>query len=176
MIKRLLSLGAALAALVGGCSDGPSTVTGGYRSPATWSSFVYATSSGPLLLEIHGDPFGQGGESLGRTAAAAMAAAIPARPFRLTGDSAAAAHPAFRIMLVVGAPPDLDAQAICAGRAKGSTARAEAGRIDLVATFCDGEALLSSVRGWVAKVQGADDPRFRLLLGQMTRELMGEPQ
>ena len=42
------------------------------------------------------------------------------------------------------------------------------------ATFCDGPALLSSVRGWVAKIDGADDRRFRQLLGQVTRELMGE--
>lgn len=38
MLKRLLSLGAgALAALTAGCGDGPATVSGTWRSPATWS-------------------------------------------------------------------------------------------------------------------------------------------
>ncbi|TAN57044.1 MAG: hypothetical protein EPN20_17740 [Magnetospirillum sp.] len=176
MIKRLLSFGAAaLATLVGGCGDGPSTVAGGYRSPATWSSFVYATSPGPLLLEVVGDPFGAGSGTLGRTIAATMAAAIPARPFTLTTETAAAPRSNFRVVLVLGGDPSLDERAICAGRGKAEAAKIEAGgRVDLIATFCDGEALLSSVRGWVAKIDGADDRRFHRLLGQVARELMGE--
>lgn len=175
MMKRLLSLGAAaLATLVGGCGDGPSTVPGGYRSPATWSSFVYATSAGPLLLEVRGNPFGSGSADLGRAIAMGMAAGIPARPFTLTLEAAAAPRPNFRVVVVLGGAKDLDERAICAGRAQGAVTRVEGGRLDLTATFCDGEALLSSVRGWVAKIDGVDDRRFQRLLGQMARELMGE--
>ncbi|RAU22974.1 hypothetical protein CU669_06250 [Paramagnetospirillum kuznetsovii] len=176
MMKRLISLGAAaLASLVGGCGDGPSTVPG-FRSPATWSSFVYATNNGPLLLDVVGDPFASGSGDLRRVAVAAMAAGIPGRPFTLTLDPAVAARPNFRIVLVAGAASDLDERAVCAGRAKAANIKIDGGRIDLIATFCDGDSLLSSVRGWVAKIGGADDRRFSLLLGQMTRDLMGEPQ
>ncbi len=178
MMKRLLSLGAAaLATLVGGCGDGPSTVPGGTRSPAAWSSFIYATSPGPLLLEVRGASLDTASPArLARAIAEALAAGIPARPFTLTTNAAAAAKPNFRIVVVVGAAPNLDERAICAGRATMETARIEAaGRIDLIATFCDGESLLSSVRGWVAKIDGVDDRRFRLLINQIARELMGEP-
>ncbi|CAA7625204.1 hypothetical protein [Magnetospirillum sp. SS-4] len=178
MIRRLLSLGAAtLAALAGGCGDGPSTVPGGYRSPATWSSFVYATSSGPLLLEVRGDPFGTGTARLEAAVAASMAAALPGRPFAMTTDASQAPRPAFRVTVVLGPARDLDDRDICAGRAVPVTSSpGDGGRVDVAAAFCDGSSLLSSSRGWVAKVEDIDDRRFRRMLEQIARDLMGDPQ
>ena len=177
MFKRLLSLGAAvLAALVGGCGDGPSTVPGGYRSAATWSSFFSATASGPLLLVVHGNPFGMPSAQLGEQVAKAMEGAIPARPFRLTTQPEAASLPKIRVVVALGAPPALDAAELCAGKAVATGGRGAGGRVELLAAFCDGTGLLSSVRGWVAKVDDAADPRFRQLLGQAMRELAGDPQ
>lgn len=176
MMKRLLSLGAAaLATLVSGCGDGPSTVPG-FRNAATWSSFVYATSTGPLLLEVVGDPFPMTGSDLRQSVADSISAGIPGRPFTLTLEKTVAARPNFKIVLAMGAASDLDERSLCAGHAKGTSTKSNGGRIDLVATFCDGETLLSSVRGWVAKVNNAEDRRFQFLLGQMARDLMGEPQ
>lgn len=48
-------------------------------------------------------------------------------------------------------------------------------RITVLAAFCGNSQLLASVRGWVAKVDGPADRRFRHLLGQITRELFGNP-
>ena len=176
MMRRLFSLGAAaLVSLVGGCGDGPSTVPGGVRSPAAWSSFIYATSPGPLLLEVHGPSLDASPAEMARAIAAAMAAGIPARPFALTTDTAKASRPNFRIVVVVGGAPGLDERAICAGRIPlDGPSIPDGGRVTLTATFCDGESLLSSVRGWVARINGIDDRRFRQLLGQMARDLMGE--
>ncbi len=175
MIKRLLVMGAAaLAALAGGCGDGPSTVAGGYRSAAAWSSFVHATASGPLLLDVHGDPFGVGAGEVARTVAEAMSGAIPARPHVMTIRRDEAPRPAFRVVVMLGAPAGLDVGDLCAGRIP-DAAGGTGGRIDLMAAFCDGETPLSSVRGWVARVDGPGDRRFRLLLAQAMRELMGEP-
>lgn len=176
-MRKLLSLGAAaLAALVGGCGDGPSTVPGGYRSPATWSTFFSATATGPLLLELHGNPFGGSADGLRALVARAMAGAIPARPFTLTPDPGAAAAPKVRVVVALGAPPSLDAAELCAGRVPSAASAAPPGRVDLLAAFCDGGTLLSSVRGWVVKVDGPEDTRFVRLLGQVMRELAGEPQ
>lgn len=175
-MKKLLSLGAAaLAALVGGCGDGPSTVPGGYRSPATWSTFFAATSHGPLLLELHGDPFGTPAAELRTRVAKAMSAAIPARPFAMTTDAQAASLPKVKVVVALGVPPGLDAAELCAGRAMTATARADGARIDVLAAFCHGDVTMSWVRGWVAKVEGPDDSRFTRLLGQMMRELAGDP-
>lgn len=176
-MKKLLSLGAAaLATLLGGCGDGPSTVPGGYRSPATWSTFFAATSSGPLLLEVHGDPFGASAAELRLHVAKAMSAAIPARPFAMTTDPQAASLPKAKVVIALGAPANLDAAELCAGKAATSAARADGGRIDVMAVFCHGGSLLSWVRGWVAKVDGPDDARFARLLGQVMRDLAGDPQ
>ena len=176
MMRKILSLGAAaLAALVSGCGDGPSTVPGGYRSAATWSTFFSATASGPMLLEVHGDPFGSFADDLRERIAGAMAGAIPSRPFTLTLDPGAAGNPKVRVVVALGAPPSLDAAELCAGRIP-AAAPAAAGRVELLAALCDGGALLSSVRGWVGKVDGAGDARFARLLGQVMRELAGDPQ
>ncbi|BAE49364.1 hypothetical protein [Paramagnetospirillum magneticum] len=176
MMRKFLSLGvAALAALLGGCGDGPSTVPGGYRSAATWSTFFAATASGPLLLEVHGNPFGGGKAELRDAVARAMSAAIPARPFTMTLDVQASASPKVRVVVVLGAPPSLDAAELCAGKVATAALRSEGGRVEVLAAFCDGGALLASVRGWVGRVEAADDARFVRLLGQVMRELAGDP-
>ncbi|ARJ64711.1 hypothetical protein WV31_03005 [Magnetospirillum sp. ME-1] len=177
MMKKLLSLGAAaLAALVGGCGDGPSTVPGGYRNPATWSTFFAATSSGPLLLEVHGDPFGVSAAELRNQVAKAMSAAIPARPFAMTTDPQAASLPKVKVVVALGAPANQDAAELCAGRVATSAAKADGGRIDVMAVFCHGGAQMSWVRGWVSKVNGPGDARFVRLMGQVMRDLAGDPQ
>ncbi len=176
MMKKLVSLGAAaLAALLGGCGDGPSTVPGGYRNAATWSTFFAATSSGPLLLEVHGNPFAAPTAELRAKVAGAMSAALPSRPFTMTLDAQAASMPKVRVVVALGVPPSLDAAELCAGKVAVSTAKADGGRVELLAAFCEGGALLSSVRGWVAKVEGPEDARFTRLLGQVMRELAGDP-
>ncbi len=175
-MRKLLSLGAAaLAALVGGCGDGPSTVPGGYRNAATWSSFFSATSHGPLLLEVHGNPFGVPAAEVKAGVAKAMSAALPSRPFAMTLDPQAAPASKIRVVVALGVPQSLDAAELCAGRVVTATTRADGGRIDVLAAFCDGGGLLSSVRGWVAKVDGPDDSRFTRLMGQVMRELAGDP-
>ena len=173
MIKRLLSLGAALAALVGCGGDGPSTVPG-LRSPATWSSFVYATTEGPLLLEVQGNPFGTGKAELGESISRALAAGLPGRPFSLTTDPATAPRPNFRVVVVLGAAKSLDERAICAGKVRVADGKLDGDRLDVLATFCDGESPLSSVRGWVAKLDGFQDRRLTLLFNQVVRDLMGD--
>ncbi|CAA7624836.1 conserved exported hypothetical protein [Candidatus Terasakiella magnetica] len=177
MIKRLFSLAAAaLAALVSGCGDGPATVPSGIRSAATWSSMVNATKDGPMLLVVHGDPFGLGAEEQGRRAAEAMSGAIPGRPFAFTARPQAAARQDIRVVIALGGPEGADPRKLCSGASPLSGLPTASGRLNVVAAFCDGDGMLSGVRGWVAKVKDADDRRFHQLLGQVVRDLMGEPQ
>lgn len=174
MLKRLLSLGAgALAALTAGCGDGPATLSGTWRSPATWSSLVYATSHGPLLVEVHGSPFGEPVPEFRAAMAAAMTNKVFGRPTAFTADPQAAPQPRFRAVLAFNPPPDTDARALCEGRI--ATAALPGERITVQGAFCDGNTVLASVQGWVAKVQGRDDRRFQMLIGQLTRELFGSP-
>lgn len=135
-MKRILSLGAAaLAAFVGGCGDGPSTVPGGYRNAATWSSFIYATRDGPLRLDLGGDPFGGNGPDLTQEVTKAMAGAIPGRPFTVTTLAAAAPLADLRVVMQLGAPANADARDLCAGRTREVRPPAAGGRIEVLAVF-----------------------------------------
>lgn len=178
MLKRLISLGsAAMAALVSGCGDGPATVGGTWRSPAAWSSLIYATSAGPMLIEVHGDPFGEPPAQFRARVAEAMTNQIIGRPTAFTDDPQAAPQPRYRVVLAFNAPDSADARQLCEGPvATTPQPGAQPGqRVTVLGGFCDGTTLLASVKGWVAKVDGSDDRRFRQLLGQAVRDLFGNP-
>jgi hypothetical protein len=174
MIKRLLSLGAAaLAALATACEDGPATVAGTWRSPAAWSSLVYATTQGPLLLEVLGDPFRLPAAEFRRTVADAMSRQTPGRPFAFTTRAEDAPHATFRVVVAFNPAPDLDPRKLCGGPVAIMSGGGD--RVTLLAAFCEGETMLASVSGWVAKAADAEDRRFRQLLGQTVRDLFGPP-
>lgn len=171
MLKKLLSIGAAaMATLVAGCGDGPATVAG-WRSPAAWSSMIYATKDGPLLLEVHGDPFGLPPTRFRQTVAEAMTNGIFGRPSTFTPDREQASQPRYRVVLAFNAPDSTDPRDLCRGQV--ATLAQPGERVTVHGAFCDDATVLASIRGWVAKIQGADDARFRLLIQQLTRELFG---
>ncbi|CAA7623367.1 hypothetical protein [Magnetospirillum sp. UT-4] len=172
MLKRLLSLGAAaIAAVASACEEGPASVAGGWRSPATWSTMVHASASGPMLVEVRGDPFGLGREDLAAAAAQAMTNQIIGRALAFTADRDAAPKPQYRVVLAFGPAPDASPDQLCDGSV--ATARESGEKITVLAVFCDRGQRLASVTGWVARVEGVADKRFRQLLGQMVRELFG---
>ncbi|MGE5505726.1 MAG: hypothetical protein ACM31L_15000 [Actinomycetota bacterium] len=174
MLKRLLSLGAAAAAaLVGGC-DGPVTIAGTWRSPAAASSLVYATTGGPLWVDVHGSPFGAAAPEFRAKVVEAMSGQTPSRPFGLTAVREQAVHPDFRVAVAFGPPADLDPKLLCTGGPVPTTPPG-AERITLLAAFCGGEDVLAWVRGRVDKATGPDDKRFRSLLAQAARDLFAGP-
>ncbi len=172
MLKRLLSLGAAaIATVVAACEEGPSSVSGTWRSPATWSSMTYASAKGPLLLEVLGNPFASvAADDLAPLAAQAMSGQVIGRQLTFTTDRGQAPQPGFRVVLAFNVPVNTDAKKLCAG----TVSHLPAGeRVAVMASFCADGDLLASVRGWVARIEGPSDQRFLQLLGQMTRELFG---
>lgn len=171
MLKRLLSLGAAaIAGLTAACEDGPATVAGAWRSPAAWSSMVYASAEGPLLVEVAGDPFGLGLAVWRAQVAEAMSGRLIGRQLAFTADPEAAPRPNFKVKLAFNAADSLSVEDLCKGRAALETK--EAGRITVLAAFCDGDdKALATLRGWVARIEGPDDKRLGQLLGQVVRDL-----
>lgn len=173
MLKRLLALGTAAIAALSACGDGPATVTGTWRSPATWSSLVYASNTGPLLVEVHGDPFGVGDATFRGLVAEAMDRQVHGRVVPFTAVPAEAPRPQFRVTIAFMAPPTLSTADLCAGRITTGTPGSD--RITMAAAFCDGQQVLSSVSGWVDGAEGPRDKRFRQLLAQVVRALFGDP-
>ncbi len=175
MLKRLLSLGAvALAGLSAACEEGPATVAGTWRNPATWSTMIYATSDGPMLVEVHGMPFAVDPARFREQVAEAMSDKIIGRVTRFTADREAAPRPQYRVVLAFNAPDDLDMARLCGGDPPVAADPRET--ITVQAAFCDGKALMASLRGRLARAAGPDDRRFRQLMAQVARELFGEPR
>lgn len=172
MLKRFLSLGAAaIASLATACEDGPATVGGTWRSPAAWSSMVYASSEGPLLVQVFGDPFDQGLAAWRAQVAEAMSGRLIGRPLAFTADPQAAPRPNFKVMLAFNPSKALSADDLCAGK-PAFTQPETAGKITVLAAFCGGDGKpLATVQGWVAKIEGPADKRLGQLLGQVVRDL-----
>lgn len=165
MSKRILApllLTAGLAA----CS-GPTTIPPLYRAMPTWDTMVHATAQGPMPLEVVGRPF-PGDADLQAIAAEAMSGQVWTRRFPFVPT--AAGTRVIRVVLTFNPPVDTDGRRLCGGGATGGDARV---RIEAVAAFCNGGEALSEVEGWVAGASGPNDPRFRGLLSQMTRDLFG---
>lgn len=172
MFKRLVSFGAAaIAALTSACEDGPSTIPGGWRSAAVWSTMVHASARGPVWLNVHGQPFAAA--DFNDKVAAAMTNQLVGRQLTFTARRDQADKPEFRVVLAFNVPANADPRDLCAGQV--ATAAQPGDKVTVLAAFCDKSGLLSSVQGWVAKVEGVDDPRFRRLLGQVARDLFGSP-
>lgn len=174
MLKRLMSLGAAaLAAITAGCGDGPATMAGGWRSPAAWGAMVHATSSGPMLVQVHGDPFGLPPARFRALVAEAMTNKVFGRPTAFTADPAQAPRPGFRVVLAFNPPADASPEHLCRGQVV--TAATAPDRVTVLGAFCQGDTLLASIKGWVARVDDPGDKRFGFLMAQLTRELFGDP-
>lgn len=173
MLKRLLSLGAAvLAGLTAACEDGPATMAGTWRSPAAWSTMVYAAADGPILVQIHGKPFANAPDLPGQVAEA-LSRQVIGRVVLFTPDRAAAPQPDIRLVLAFNPPQNLDSKALC-GADPIPTAAEPRDKVTVLAAFCQGGTLLASASGWVAKVDGPADGRFRQMLAQLARELFRE--
>ncbi len=171
-LKRpwLAGMFAALGTLLPSCGDGPVTMPGGWRSPASWSSLVYATQNGPLALAVHGSPDdpARATPQWREQAAAAMSGQTPSRPFALTLAPDQAPHPQYRVVLVFHPAKTADPRHVCQGRISQLPDAGE--KITVLAVFCDGESLLASASGWV---RPGDDHRIIRLLSQIARDLFG---
>ncbi len=172
MFKRFFSLTAAvLASLCAGCDDGPATVPGGWRSPATWSVMVYATSSSPLLLEVYGSPFGEPAAGFRDRLVEIMNNKVMGRPMSFTTHPEQALHPRTRVVLAFNPPPDTNSAALC--RKEVATAAEPRDKITVVGVFCEDVNQLSTVKGWVKREENSSGKNFQQMMEQVTRELFG---
>jgi hypothetical protein len=156
---------------LGSCGDGPVSQTTYVRSVGSWNEFVYASSDGPVLVEIRNNPWGIGRETLEGRVLSAMEGAIAERLARYTTDPAQAPHANYRVILMFQPPKMLGANELCAGEAVTARPPEEPGRIDLLAAFCHKGEKVAEVVSWARKITGPEDNRFSQLIAQTTRHL-----
>ena len=126
---------------------------------------IDATRKGPMPLQVLG-----AGPETAQAAADAMSHQVFGRPFRFA-PVAGGAVPKVRVVLAFQPRASTDGAALCRGAA--GSASPDRRRLEALAAFCLGGEALSEVPGWVEGQVKPDQPEFRLLLAQMTRDLFG---
>ena len=160
----------ALTALLTACA-GPTTLGPPRREAATWSEMVYATSRGPMLVQVVGNPFGSG--TIAPDVAAIMSRQVPTRPFDFTSNPTEALHPDKRMVVAFDPALTSGGYDLCINQPSAGVGRAGEGRVRVLAAFCDHAQPLSVIKGWVDDVASPTDPRFTFLLKDVTRQIFG---
>jgi len=154
-----------------GCDEGPAVVSNFVKGGGiVWSSMVDAGKKGPVLVEIHGNPFGGGQEVFEKTILNVMGGAIQQRVFQYTTNKNDAPSPNTKITVLFGAPISLNGNRICEGDRPEPKYDLE--KITVRAVLCARDELLSDAEGWVKNVTSPDEERFKILLGDVTRRLV----
>jgi len=166
---RLFGLAAALAALFG-CDEGPSSNLTFTSTPDVWSFVTGIAPAGPLLVKVHGNPFGEPGDMLSREVVRAIAGTFTEPWLTFTDRDEDAASKDARLIWLIDPQAGFNADLVCAGELPAP----DAGRrvMELRAVFCHRGRPLSAVHGWVRRPDSAADPRWRNLVSQMARQLL----
>lgn len=163
--KRLA--GVSMVMVLAACSN---TVTTGhtYRHQAARNFAQGVMVSGPLLIEVRGDPYDVPSAERDAAVLAATMRAFSwnARP-RLTTDPEAAGSRDLRLVMAFNAGGG--GRDRCLGRSEGGEPLPE-GAVQLQATLCDADEPLSNAWGRLPHSTGLQDPAFANLIWLVVQE------
>lgn len=171
-MKLLRSLMAGIGLLVTACDEIPTSTEMGVPHTSAGAVFNAAAQQGPIWVEVLGQPFTDGRKLNPESVAQAVQGAFSLPFLKFTGDRARAAQTDVRLIWVVDPATSLTAEAACEGRPSFSATR-QSNRVDLRAYLCHGQRPLHAVRGHVRRPKDEADARWRMLIGQMSRQLIG---
>jgi len=155
------------------CEEGPTT-TVTFRIDDVWQVAKAVMATGPLLVEISGDPYGGEAPRLSDTILDDMERAVTwYATSRFSAEAAKAANPSLRIVMTFNGGTALSGRDQCRGRARGG-GPLDGGRVEVIATFCDEADVLANVRGRINRSDGPSDRRFSDLVRQVTRDMLIE--
>ena len=169
-------MGLALGALVSlaGCGFATTQWTKDPLPLYDQGTLTYAAGDLGLRTVIRGRPFGGSAESFESAVTDAMYGQHfgPAVDFKTVLEHEPADN--YRAVLVFDAPPSVRNDRLCDDlatlpRLDGSVGQ-EAGAVSVVAAFCLNRTALTAVVG-STRAASAEDPAFRALMGQLTRDL-----
>jgi hypothetical protein len=173
-MSKLTILAATVAALaLTSCEEGPSSNVTQKTTQGAWDMLVFAAKDGPILTQTHGAAFSGKDQEFARTVLDDMNKTFPAEPFmKFTNAHAQAPDKDYRIVWVVNPPQAADLGGFCANRIPAPEVKS--GRLEIRATLCHRERLLTAVHGWMRSPDNADDKRLHTLVQQMTRQVAGK--
>lgn len=123
-------------------------------------SWEYATQSGEIRTEVHGDPFGEPTEEFADHVMQDLHGATRGQEITFT-KSPAQQRDAFKVVAVFNGAREREASP-CDGVVDDPRAARTPTRMHLV--FCQGDKMLSEASGKVNGVTSSTDPRFRELV------------
>lgn len=131
----------------------------------------YAASKGELHTEVEGDPLGMPKDRFDDFVTRTMQGANFGPPVTYTTRHTERTRKQYKVVMLFNGPIHLTADELCAeGRPPVRTGPLREG-VSLQAAFCEWNHALSQAEGVVYDVQGADDPKFRELVRQVTTSL-----
>lgn len=172
MFKKITGcIVAGVSALLSGCGEQVPNVISNYnRGEIVMSSFIYATSKGPMMVELYGNPFKESGSEVADMIIKRMAQAMPQRPVKFTTIEAQAPSPEHRVKILLGGENTVNGERLCQGNIKLSAAP-DPNKIKIRAVYCASGQLMSDVEGWMLDPKTATDERFGQMISQVTIQL-----
>ena len=158
-----------VAGLVAACDQGPSVINEFHRGDV-WSRVVYASTDGPVLVQILSTPSGFDKSAADRVIVDAMSRSLSQLIVRFTDDPSLAPRPRFRVILVFDPEPGFGPGRLCEGDQPQIVRRDD--RINITAVACSDDERWSQVRGHVGTVNDPSDRLFVELIKQVTLELL----
>ncbi|MBM3524208.1 MAG: hypothetical protein FJX57_14735 [Alphaproteobacteria bacterium] len=170
---KILHLVPALGLALAACEEAPQSRLVDMRVPGTMSFTQFATTSGPMLVETVGTPFGGGASLDGATVARHVGAAFSIPTLRFTTDRAAAPQSGYRLVWVFDPPVSFTLETICAGPVQSGVVR-KAETVHVTAAYCHDTKLYAVASGSVRRPRNADDKGWQQLVKQIARHLISD--
>lgn len=171
-LKRWLGLGlGCLSATLAACDGAPMSQRVYLGTAGVMESVRAAAAGSNLLVEVHGNPFAVGQEAVDAAVVETFQEALSGTAgVHMTSDPSQAARPDYRVVVVLGADPAQDGNALARGEIK--PLRPKADPVELVAIFRYKTDVLSEVRGSIGRPGSPEDTTFRKWLWRVGRDLL----
>lgn len=172
-LKRLAQAVVALAVTgVAACDEVPQTVVTFMRPGGTWAFFDYATSRGPLLVQVLTVPSGFAPEAVSAQAGAAVTRAIQRKVIATTADPSQAAAPDYRLVFAFDLPTSTAPERLCDGTRL--EPQGDPATIRVIGAFCHKTEVHASATGTVPRRSSEGGGALGEMIAQMTRGLIVE--
>ncbi len=151
--------------------DEASNVTPGFtRGEIVKGALIYSNSKGPILIEIHGDPFGMRDSVLAEKIIASLEGHFTTPVIRFTTDKDKAFTPNVSYRIAFGWPKKEGAEELCSKKIPNLSPKTE--KITVAGAFCMDNERLADAEGWVSDVKTPDDIKFKSLMSDLARSVL----
>jgi len=169
--KKIFARGGLFAGLLAlvGCDEAPTIVEGHSAGPIVASTINYVQAKGPILVKVHGSPYGNAGDAFADEVLKHIAGSVQAPVLRFTRNPAETGVSNFVYHIAFGAAEGDSGEELCKGESMNLSTSDS--RITVLGAFCLDDQRLFNAFGSVKHVEQSD-PFFPKLLVQLTQSVL----